>query len=196
MRGVALGRGCHIEDGARLGHGFDRFEEPTVIGDDATVRSGTVVYAATGIGDRFTTGHHALVREHTTLGDDVLVGTSATIDGQCQIGSHVNLQTGAYVPTATTIADQVFIGPYAVLTNDPYPIRRREEVDLEGPSIERGATIGANATILPGVTIGEAAFVAAGSVVTDHVPPRTLAIGVPAEHHELPPPLRGGNLIA
>ena len=67
---------------------------------------------------------------------------------------------------------------------------------MVGPTIEDGASIGANATILPGVTVGEDAFVAAGAVVTEDVPAGMLARGVPATHHPLPEPLDGPNLIA
>jgi len=91
----------------------------------------------------------------------------------------------------TTLGDRVFVGPNAVLTNDPAPLRR--ETDLEGPTLEDDASVGANATILPGVTVGAGAFVAAGAVVTEDVPPETLAIGVPARHEPLPEELDGGN---
>jgi len=96
-----------------------------------------------------------------------------------------------YVPTNTTIGDRVFLGPHAVLTNDPYPLRR--EANLVGPTIEDDASIGANATVLPGVTVGAGAFVAAGAVVTEDVPPETLAVGVPATGKPLSPKLAGGN---
>jgi acetyltransferase-like isoleucine patch superfamily enzyme len=89
-----------------------------------------------------------------------------------------------YVPSNTAIGDHVFVGPHAVLTNDPYPIR--EDAELVGPTIEDHASIGANATILPDVTIGTGSFVAAGSVVVNDIPPETLAIGAPAEHRPLP----------
>lgn len=193
MTDLATRESVTIEPGATVGHRYSEDAEPAVIGDDATVRSGTIIYDDVRIGDGFTTGHNALVREGTEIGDDVVVGTGTVIDGMTTIGSHVSLQTGVYVPTNTTIGDNVFIGPRAVLTNDPYPVRR--EVELVGPTIEDGASIGANVTLLPGVTVGEGAFVAAGAVVTRDVPPNTLAVGVPAEHRPLPEPLQGGNLL-
>lgn len=162
------------------------------IGTDATIRRDTIIYEDVEIGDRFTTGHGALVREDTTIGDDVLVGTHAVIDGSCTIGDAVRIQTGVYLPTNTTVGDRVFFGPHAVLTNDPYPLR--QETPLEGPTIEDDATIGANATVLPGVTVGERSFVAANAVVTEDVPPDTLAVGAPATHRPLPERLEGGNL--
>ncbi|SEV90492.1 acyltransferase [Halobacterium jilantaiense] len=164
--------------------------EPT-IGADPTIRSGAVVYADVRIGDGFTTGHGAVVREDTTIGDDVLVGTHAVVDGSCRLGDGVSLQTGVYLPTGTTVGDRAFFGPHAVLTNDPYPLRG--DGGLTAPTVEADASIGANATVLPGVTVGERAFVAANAVVTEDVPPETLAVGAPASHEPLPEPLQGRN---
>ena len=161
------------------------------LGQAPTIRSHSVIYGDVEIGDRFVTGHGAVVREGSVLGDDVLVGTHAVVDGDCRLGDDVSLQTGVYLPRNTTVGDRVFLGPHAVLTNDPYPLR--EDAALEGPTIEDDASIGANATILPGVHVGERAFVAANAVVTEDVPPETLAIGAPAEHHQLPERLKGGN---
>jgi acetyltransferase-like isoleucine patch superfamily enzyme len=101
------------------------------------------------------------------------------------------MQTGVYVPSYTEVGDQVFLGPNATLLNDPYPVRTNAE--LAGPSIKDDASIGANATVLPEVTVGEGAFVAAGAVVTEDVPPEKLAVGTPAAIEELPPELEGGN---
>ena len=171
-------------DHATIGYEYTDGSEEPHIGTDATVRAGTIIYDDVVIGDDFSTGHYALVRELTEIGDDVLVGTNAVIDGRTTVGSGVSLQTGVYVPSETTIGDHVFIGPHAVLTNDPYPVR--DDIDLAGPTFEDHVSIGANATILPDVTIGARSFVAAGSVVVDDVPPETLAIGAPAEHRPLP----------
>lgn len=182
-----------IDDEATVGYIHTADAQPAKIGEGATIRAGTIVYAAVEIGEDFTTGHNALVRENTTIGDDVLVGTDTTIDGSCTIGSHVSLQTGVYVPTHTDIGSQVFVGPRAVLTNDPYPVRR--DADLTGPTLENHVSIGANATLLPGVTVGRGAFVAAGAVVTEDVPAETLAVGVPARHEPLPEKLTGENTI-
>ncbi|XVH33580.1 DapH/DapD/GlmU-related protein (plasmid) [Haloferacaceae archaeon DSL9] len=184
-----LGDRCTVQSNVLLGEQTEG--TPPIVGNDATIRAGTIIYPDVAVGDRFTTGHNALVRERTIIGDDVVVGTGTIIDGQTTIGDAVSIQTGVYVPTNTTIGDRVFLGPRAVLTNDPHPVRF--ESDLDGPTIEDDATIGANATLLPGVTIGEGAFVAAGAIVTDDVPPETLAVGVPARHVSLPEYLLGPN---
>jgi acetyltransferase-like isoleucine patch superfamily enzyme len=185
-----MGRDCRIDDGVRIAHESDG-EAVTRIGDGARIRSGTAIYPGVRIGANFATGHDALIREDTRIGDDVLVGTKAVIDGATTVGDRTSLQTGVYVPTETSIGDDVFLGPRAVLTNDPYPVRT--EVELSGPDLRDGVTVGANATLLPDVTVGRGAFVAAGAVVTEDVPEETLAIGSPAQHRELPPEIGEAN---
>lgn len=191
MTEVHTGPNCSIADRADLGVGGTTAGEPTTIGANATIRSGTIIYHDVEIGESFQTGHRALIRERTVIGDDVLVGTNAVIDGETNVGSNVRLQTGAYVPRKTILGDNVFLGPHAVLTNDPYPVRSGSELD--GITIGDHVSVGANATILPGVEIGDGAFVAAGAVVQDDVPPETLAVGAPATCRELPAKLQGRN---
>ncbi len=181
------------DKGATVGYEYDDDSSPPVIGDDATIRPGTIIYDDVVIGDGFSTGHDALVRELTEIGDDVLVGTKTVIDGRSTIGSHVSLQTGVYIPSQTEIGDNVFCGPHTVLTNDPYPVR--QDVDLKGPTLEDHVSIGANATVLPDVTVGRGSFIAAGAVVTEDVPEETLAIGAPAQCSQLPDQLQGENEI-
>ncbi|MFP9192485.1 acyltransferase [Natronosalvus vescus] len=192
-RPFETGENCTIDDEATIGYGVDAGRTPPLIGHNATIRHGSIIYGDVVIGDDFVTGHDVLVREETTIGHDVLIGTKSIVDGRTDIGSHVSIQSAVYVPTDTTIGSNVFVGPGAVLTNDQYPIRT--ESGLEGPTIEDGASIGANATLLPGVTIGENAFVAAGALITEDVPPDTLAVGAPAEPRPLPAPLEGPNQL-
>jgi len=187
----SIGEGSTISPGAVVGLMYDDDAQPAIIGEKATIRHGTIVYGDVEAGDRLYTGHGALIREQTTFGDDVLVGTKTVIDGYSDVGSNVSLQTGVYVPSYTKLGDRVFLGPQTVLTNDPYPVRK--DADLVGPTIKDDASVGANATILPDVTIGERAMVAAGSVVVDDVPADTLALGNPAREKPLPPELEGGN---
>nr|WP_235853474.1 acyltransferase [Halosimplex salinum] len=191
LQTVQTGERCDIAETAVVGEPHDASDGRTRIGDDATIRGGTIVYTDVEIGDGFSTGHHALVRDGTTIGDDVLVGSHTVLDGDLDVGSGVSCQTGVYLPPETTVGDDVFLGPHAVVTNDPYPVRSTSE--LVGATLESDVSVGANATILPGVTVGENAFVAAGAVVAEDVPADTLAVGAPAEHAPLPEELRGGN---
>lgn len=180
-----------VKPGATLGVEYESGATAPKIGPNSVVRSGTIIYNDVIAGSGLQTGHHALIREQTAIGSDCLVGTQAVIDGYTTLGDNVSMQTGVYIPSYTEMGDRVFLGPNATLLNDSYPVRT--DVDLVGPSIEDDASIGANATVLPDVTVGEGAFVAAGAVVTHDVPPETLAVGAPASVEELPPELEGGN---
>ena len=191
MSRTELGPNVDVDPGATVGYEYDDSAGPAVIGPGSTIRSGTTVYCDVDIGAGFTTGHDAVVREHTTAGEHVTLGTKSVLDGNLAVGSEVSIQTGVYVPPETEIGNRVFLGPNAVLTNDPFPLRT--DVGLDGPTLRDDVSIGANATVLPGVTVGEGSFVAAGAVVTRDVPPDTLAVGVPAEHRALPADLTGGN---
>ena len=184
-----------IEAGCRVGHPYEGWSLPARLGQGCRIRTGTIIYADTSFGDRLTTGTWALIREHTVMGDDCVVGTHAVIDGRVEAGHGVVFQTGVYVPSGVVIGNRVFLGPRAVLTNDRYPLRQRDAYKPEGPVIEDDASIGANATLLPGVRIGAGAMVAAGATVTRDVPAWSLAVGVPARIRDLPPDLHQPNAI-
>jgi len=156
----------------------------TSIGENAVIRSGTIIYCDVVIGNNFQSGHNVLIREKTRIGNRTAIGTATIIDGNTIIGDDVSVQSMVYIPTNTIIGDHVFIGPNAVLTNDRYPPTRTG--NLVGPVLKNRAAIGANATILPGVCIGEGSLVAAGAIVTSDVPDHMLAIGSPARIKELP----------
>lgn len=163
------------------------------IGDNAVIRPNSTIYNNVVIGNSLRTGHNILVRENTVIGDNVLIGTNVIIDGSTKIGNNVSIQSNVYIPTNTVIEDNVFLGPCSVLANDKYPIRMK--YDLKGPILRKGASLGANSTILPGVEIGEGAMVAAGALVTKSVPAWKLAIGVPARITDLPEELKTMNRI-
>ena len=156
----------------------------TTIGENAIIRSGTILYCDVTIGDHFQSGHNVMIREKTKIGNRVAIGTSAVVEGNTIIGNEVSLQSMVYIPTDTVIGNNVFIGPNTVLTNDRYPPTRIG--GLKGPQIRDAAAIGANTTLLPGVCIGEGALVAAGAIVTRDVPAYKLAIGAPAKITDLP----------
>jgi acetyltransferase-like isoleucine patch superfamily enzyme len=115
------------------------------------------------------------------------------VDNDCKIGNYCSFQTGAYIPTGTVIGDRVFLGPNASLTNDKMPLRT--EYLCEPITIENDVSIGSNATIMPGITLGEGAFIAGGAVVTKDVPAWHLAKGCPAVFSELPENLKKPNRL-
>jgi acetyltransferase-like isoleucine patch superfamily enzyme len=189
MTDVITGTGCHISEDAAVGPSGSRRGGPAVIGDDATVRSGTILYPDVEVGDRFRSGHHVVVGAGTTAGDDVLLGTRTVVEHDATVGSHVGLQAGTYLAPNASVGDRVFLGPGAILTGGAVPGR---ENATQVTTLRDGVSDGANATLLPGVTVGEDSFVASGAVVTADVPPETLAAGMPAEHRPLQDCLREG----
>lgn len=182
-----------IQENVTIGLKYKMRSKPPVIGENAFIRSNTVIYDDVEIGEEFKTGHGVVIREKTKIGDNVLIGTNSVIEGQCTIGSNVSIQSNVYLPVKTIIEDYVFIGPCACLTNDKYPIRI--DFELKGPIIRKGASIGANSTFLSGVEIGEGAMVAAGAIITHDVPKYYLAIGAPAKIKPLPKHLKTLNKI-
>jgi UDP-2-acetamido-3-amino-2,3-dideoxy-glucuronate N-acetyltransferase len=97
-----------------------------------------------------------------------------------RVGERVKLQTGAYITAWSLVEDDVFVAPGVTLTNDQTMGRRRAGDELRGAVLRRACRVGGGAVLLPGVEVGEEAFVAAGALVTRDVPARTLVMGVPA----------------
>ena len=151
----------------------------TRIGSGCVVRSGTTLYSAVSVGDNVQFGHNVMVREEVTIGDGSKLGTNVVVDGRSKIGSKVSIQTGVYVCTYSTIEDSVFLGPCCVLTNDKYVAQK--PFKLIGPTVRKGASVGANALLFPGVTVGEGAVVGSQAMVNSDVPPRTVFAGIPAK---------------
>lgn len=191
---VRHGEHCLIDPDCVLGYRYGTDTEPCRFGDHSRIRSGTILYAGVTAGDYFQTGHRVMIRERTRIGDHVVIGTNTVIDGNVVIGDFVKIESQCYIPTHVRIGSRVFIGPGTTLTNDRNPLKQRERYRPEGPVLEDGVTLGAGVTVCPGVRIGEDAFVAAGAVVTRDVPPKCLALGVPARHRPLPVHLNGRNM--
>jgi acetyltransferase-like isoleucine patch superfamily enzyme len=151
-----------------------------VLGEGVTVGAAAVLLAGARIGDRCVVADQAHVRERTEIGAESVVGRGASVENDVRIGARVKLQTGAYVTAWSVLEDDVFVAPGVVLTNDPTAGRRRGE-ELRGAVLRRACRIGGGAVLLPGVEVGEEAFVGAGAVVTRDVPARMVALGVPAK---------------
>ena len=112
---------------------------------------------------------------------DVVIGRGALVENDTTIGANTKIQAMAYVTAYSTLEDDVFIAPCAITTNDNFMGRTEKRHALrKGPTIRRGARIGGGAVLCPGVEIGEEAFVGAGAVVVEDVPPRVVVVGNPA----------------
>ena len=112
------------------------------------------------------------------IGNNCNICSHVLIENDVKIGNNVTVKCGVQVWDGTVIEDNVFIGPNVTLTNDRYPKSRSKDWTCEGITIKQGASIGANATILPGVTIGENAIVGAGAIVTKDVPANSVVVSV------------------
>ena len=152
----------------------------TEIGDGATIHSHTVIYAGNKIGRSFRSGHGVLLREDNVIGQDVSIGSGSNVEHHVRIGNGVRLHSNVFVPELSVLEDLCWLGPNVVLTNARYPTSRSAKQELAGPYIEKGARIGANTTILPGIRIGAYALVGAGAVITADVPPGAVVVGNPA----------------
>jgi acetyltransferase-like isoleucine patch superfamily enzyme len=155
-------------------------ELTTVIGANALIRSHTVIYAGNVIGANFQTGHGVMIRELNVIGDDVSIGTHSIVEHHVKIGPRVRIHSNVFIPECSIIEADAWIGPNVVFTNALYPMSRGAKETLQGPHILAGAKIGANATLLPGVIVGQNALVGAGAVVIDHVPDGKVVVGNPA----------------
>ena len=160
--------------------GFRPGEVDTVIGSGAVIRSHTVIYAGNKIGDRFQTGHGVMVREDNEIGDNVSIGTQSIVEHHVFIGDGVRIHSQVFVPEYSRLEAGCWLGPNVVLTNARYPRSPDVKDQLVGPTIQAGAKIGANTTLLPGVVIGRNALVGAGSVVVKDVPDGAVVAGNPA----------------
>jgi acetyltransferase-like isoleucine patch superfamily enzyme len=154
---------------------------PAEIGDGTIVSTGAVVFAGTKVGERVILGDQSCVRERVVVGDDVVIGRGSLVENDTTIGAMTKIQADAYITAYSTLEEHVFIAPCVVTTNDDFMGRtERRRALVKGPTIRRGARIGGGAILLPGVEIGEEAFVGAGAVVTKPVEPRMLVVGNPA----------------
>lgn len=187
--GVIIGDNCTIGDGAVLGKGPKLAPRSTasrdpldalVLEEGVIVGTHAIVFAGARVGARSIVGDQAFVRERAVIGAGTVVGRASGVDNDVRIGDRVRIQSQAYVTAYSVIEDDVFFGPCAMTTNDDTMARHPKGMPLRGAILRRACRIGGGAVLVPGVEIGEEAFVAAGAVVTADVPARKLVMGVPA----------------
>lgn len=143
------------------------YVHPNALVETTNIGDGSRIWAFVHILPKAKIGSDCNICDHVFIENDVTVGDRVTVKCGVQLWDGVHLE------------DDVFVGPNATFTNDPFP-RSKQSFTLQQTIVKRGASIGANSTILPGITIGEKAMVAAGSVVTRDVPPFSLVMGNPA----------------
>lgn len=178
---VTLGDGATIDANVLLGYVAERqiADRRLLLGANARIRSGSVIYEGSRIGDRFSSGHNVVVREENLLGDDVSIWSGSVVDYGCRIGNRVKIHTNCYLAQFSVLEDEVFLAPGVSLANDIHPGCAFSAQCMRGPTLEPGVQVGVNVTILPYVRIGAYALIGAGAVVTEDVPARSVVVGNP-----------------
>lgn len=181
---VTLGDGTMIGSNCIIGEYLMDFcvdheyhAHPLLIGKNSLIRSGSILYGDSIIGESFQTGHQVTIREEAKIGDHVSVGTLSDIQGNCEIGNYVRLHSNVHIGQLSKIDDFVWIFPYVVLTNDPTP----PSENFVGVHVHPFAIIATGAIIMPGLEIGRDCLIGAGAIVTRNVDEYAVAAGNPAK---------------
>ena len=208
-----IGKDVRIDDGTVIGKLPLRSKfsavtqtvslQPAKVGDRCLIGTHAVLYRGSTIGPDVLIADFASIREQSSIGNLTIIGRGVAVENKVQIGSKCKVETGAYITAMSTIDDLCFVAPEVTFTNDNYVGRTEERFQhFRGVTLERGARIGANATVLPGIIVGSDALVAAGSVVTRNVPAQMVTMGAPARivrsvpAEQLLSPRPDGNLIS
>lgn len=133
------------------------------------------------IGKNTRVWQYSVILQGAQIGENCNICAHTLIEGDVIIGNNVTVKSGVFLWDGTRIEDNVFIGPNATFTNDPFPRSKIYPEAFSGIRIKQGASVGANATLLPGITIGVNAMVGAGAVVTSDVPDGAVVVGNPAK---------------
>lgn len=196
--GTRIGDRCVVQDNVVLGKqprlgarstSTAAALDPLVLGEGVAVCTGAVVYAGTTIGDGAIIGDLASVRERCSVGPSTVIGRGTCVENEVIIGARNSIQSNCYITRASVLEDDVFIAPCVSTTNDNFMGRtEKRHALLKGATIRRGARVGGGVVLLPGVEVGEEAFVAAGALVTKDVPSAKIVAGLPARvWRDVPP---------
>jgi acetyltransferase-like isoleucine patch superfamily enzyme len=194
--GTIIGDGTTIADGAVLGKAPKPAKTSTVklsdnipaleIGENCTIGANAVIYRGATIGSNTLVADLASVRENVKIGNYVIVGRGVCVENHVEIGDRTKIQSNSYITAYSTLEDHVFVAPCVTTTNDNYMGRTEERFSkIKGATIKRGARVGGASIILPGITIAEETFVAAGALVTKDTEPKTVVKGLPAKFSKM-----------
>lgn len=182
--GVTLGSGSNIGANCIIGEYLMDFYKThcagvykLVIGENALIRSGSILYNNSVIGRDFQTGHNVTIREKSEIGNNVSIGTLSDIQGNCKIGNYVRLHSNVHIGQLSVIDDFVWIFPYVVLTNDPTP----PSENFVGVHVHSFAIVSTGALVMPGIEIEQDALIGAGAIVTRNVEPYAVVVGNPGK---------------
>lgn len=189
--GTRIGNQVRIDDHATLGKlpmkaansATTKEQElpPLEVGELCIVGTGVVLYRGAKIEGKVLMADLSTVRENVRIGRGTIVGRGVTVENFCEVGRFCKLESESYLCAYSKLEDRVFIAPGVVTSNDNFVGRTQERFKhFKGVTVKKGGRIGAGSVTLPGITVGEDALVAAGSVVTRDVPARKVVVGSPA----------------
>ncbi len=154
----------------------DYVNPKTIIGEHSLIRSHTIIYAGSEVGEYFSCGHRVTIREFSKIGKHCRIGTVSDLQGYLQMGDYCWLHSNVHIGQQSKIGNFVFIYPYVVFTNDPTPPSNI----CVGPTVGDYSQIAVFSVLLPGIKIGQHCLIGAGSIVGKDVPDYQLALGSPA----------------
>lgn len=189
---TVVGNDVRIDDHATLGKlpmkaansatTSDQALPPLKLGDTCIVGTSVVIYRGATIDARVLIADLASVRENVTIGRGTIVGRGVTVENFCKIGRYCKLESESYVTAYSELEDRVFVAPGVLMSNDNFIGRTTERFKhFKGLTVKKGGRLGVGTVFLPGLTVGEDALVAGGSVATRDLPARTIALGTPAK---------------
>lgn len=152
-----------------------------MISPEASIHSLAAVDSGAHIGPRSHIWQFCVILPDAVIGEDCNICAHCLIEGGVRVGSRVTVKSGVQLWDGITLENDVFVGPNVTFTNDLFPRSRQRPEKFTRTVVRSGASIGANATILPGITIGRRAMIGAGSVVTRDIPDYALVVGNPAK---------------
>ena len=155
---------------------FDEISNGSIVGKNNHIRPFTILYEDSNLENDVETGTHVVVRENCHIGSGSIIGSGTILDSGVIIGKDARIQSSNFIPPKITLGNNVFLGPGVRFANDPYPVSS----ELTTTFVEDNVIIGIGAIILAGITIGENAVIAAGSIVTKNVPKNDVMMGTPA----------------
>jgi len=166
----------HRNEAIIIENSFDEVSNGSIVGKNNHIRPFTIIYEDTKLESNIETGTHVVVRENCHIGSGSIVGSGTILDSGVIIGKDARIQSSNFIPPKIKLGNNVFLGPGVRFANDPYPV----STELTTTFVKDNVIIGIGAIVLAGITIGENAVIAAGSIVTKNVPKSNVMMGTPA----------------
>lgn len=191
--GTVIGNNVRIDDNAVIGKQpmksiisvvtSENNPDPAIIMNNCIIGTNAVIYAGSTIGSNVMIADFASIREDVIIGNKTIIGRGVAIENKCTIGYRCKLETYCHIAPYSVLEDYVFIAPNVFTSNDNYAGRDKERLKhFKGITVLKGGRLGVGCIVMPGITIGQDAFVGAGSLITRNIPPGEIWYGSPARY--------------